>query len=218
MVESQRDLLLKAVHELRQKSAACQQTGTNWDATSDINRVLRELGVHANHSEVVRESIMEELATPRPSSEDTNSVESHHPQSQLGSRDASSKTSSSIENPVPGLEVTYALPNEEQSQLDTSQSIPNFDTMFDTNHQSFFDDDSQMIVNSQINSNFQLTNRSYQFHHVYHHDHNNPPQLHNENPQFDENVLMTERPPSSRPYFNFQDPTDLDYLRMDSLR
>jgi hypothetical protein len=218
MVESQRDLLLKAVHELRQKSAACQQAGTNWDATSDINRVLRELGVHANHSEVVRGSIMEELVTPLPSSEGTNLVESHRPQPQLGSRDASSKTSSSLENPVPGPEAIHDLPNEEQSQLDTSQSIPNFDTMFDTNHQSFFDDDSQMVVNSQVNSNFQLTNRSYQFHYCDPHDHNNPLQLHNESPQFEENALMTERLPSNLPYFNFQDPTDLDYLRMDALR
>jgi hypothetical protein len=73
MVESQRDLLLKAVHELRQKSKACEQTGANWDAASDINRVLQELGVHNDHSEFVRETILDELASTQLEAKDTTS-------------------------------------------------------------------------------------------------------------------------------------------------
>lgn len=188
MVESQRDLLLKAVQELRQKSAASQQTGTAWDATSDINRVLQELGVHVDHSEVVRESIMEELAGPRPSSQDVNREESsQHIPSQLGLKNASSKASQSFDASAPNSSSTDPFRNQDQFQSQLAEATPDFEAFFNTNQHSF--NDTPFTADAHFN-----------------------------NPQFDETMLTTDWPSTSLPYvdFNFQDPTRLDYSNMEA--
>ncbi len=58
MVESQRDLLLRAVHELRQRSTA--RVGD----PPDMNEVLRELNIVADDSETLSPSASQDLNLP----------------------------------------------------------------------------------------------------------------------------------------------------------
>ena len=171
MVESQRDLLLKAVHELRQKINACEQTGANWDAASDINRVLQELGVHNDHSEVVRETILEGLASP-----------------QLKPKDTSSKASPSLSDPAQSLEPPSFNHIREPNHPSASSESSEFDRMFQLDQQ--FDNYALFTTNTQTN----------------------------DSPLFDENMLMSDWPPSDLPFFNFQEPAELDHLNMQPLQ
>jgi hypothetical protein len=171
MVESQRDLLLKAVHELRQKCNACEKTGASWDAASDINHVLQELGVHDDHSEVVRESILEGLHSPRLK---PNSTKGKEPPPL---RNLPQSPDSSIFDHL-----------QQTNQPSTSSEASDFDNLFPNDQQ--FNNDTLFITNTQMD----------------------------DSPLLDENMLMSDWPPFSLPFFNFQEPAELDYLNTQPLQ
>jgi len=61
MVESQRDLLLRAVHELRQRSTS----DTDTDTSLDMNKVLQELNIQLDDSDDITCSILQEMSLPQ---------------------------------------------------------------------------------------------------------------------------------------------------------
>ncbi len=68
MVESQRDLLLRAVHELRQRSLHAAP-GTRLDLSADMNTILHELNIQADASGNVSQELLQEFSLPQDSPE-----------------------------------------------------------------------------------------------------------------------------------------------------
>lgn len=132
MVESQRDLLLKAVRELREKNLALQHSNTQWDASSDINRVLQELGVHADESGDVRDSIMEEIATPQSSSQDcSQDLQDFNPQTFPWLKDTGTEAPVALQLSHPQVQGMNAAVNGGVLDADNPLTAPVYDTMFD---------------------------------------------------------------------------------------
>ena len=188
MVESQRDLLLKAIQGLREKSTACQQNCTSWDATADINNTLRELGVPVHDSDIMRESIMEELATPYPSREIVNLGTSQDDQLCFESKDASINKSPSLEDSFSNSDLTHMLNTQLHSAPHSAEPIPKYDRMFNTNEPSH---NAALLEN---NVGFDDTS------------------------SFDEATLMTDWPASGIANFDFQDFVDFEHLDMNTIQ
>ena len=65
MVESQRDLLLRAVHELQRKS------NTHPNDPADMNKVLQELNIQVDDSSNTSHTVLQDLVLPQSTTEDT---------------------------------------------------------------------------------------------------------------------------------------------------
>ena len=64
MIESQRDLLLKAVHELQQRSNVDSEDPPN------MNKVLQELNIGVENSSDISSSMLQGITTPQPTPKD----------------------------------------------------------------------------------------------------------------------------------------------------
>ena len=186
MVESQRDLLVKAIQELRQKSTACRPNGTNWDATTDINKTLQDLGVHADASDIVRESFMEELAAPGASRKIVNPAEIQDDQSRFQSKDAMGNKLPSLNFSPADIPSMSVLNTQSQSEFDFAETTTDLNLMFNTNGQ--FDKAASFDTGIGFG----------------------------DGSSFDETMLMQNWPPSTPPNLNFQIPSDLEYLNMET--
>ncbi len=67
MVESQRDLLLRAVHELRRKSDAHSSD------PADMNKVLQELNIQIGESGNISQTVLQDLTLPQSTTKDIGS-------------------------------------------------------------------------------------------------------------------------------------------------